>query len=317
MQKPVQLSEKIFLIDTFDCKRKERTGTYVLLEEKLTIIETSASPSIPFILQGLKQLNVSPESIQYIIVTHIHLDHAGGAGLFLQHCPNAKVVVHPRGARHLADPTRLIAGAKAVYGKQFNDLFEPILPIPEERLLTKKNKEKLKIGDNFLLTFYDTPGHANHHLSIYHPHVNGMFTGDTVGVKYPELAKEGIEFCLPSTSPNQFDPDKTLTALALYESLQLDVIFFGHYGQSLNPPLMYKQVRTWLPVYVELATEAYEAHNNWDDRVQATIGKITEKVRRHLDGLGIEQNHDVYKILSLDIEVCSMGLIDYLQKRDK
>ncbi|MGA9228018.1 MAG: MBL fold metallo-hydrolase, partial [Mesobacillus sp.] len=113
MKKPVRLSENIYLIDDFDLSMTERTGTYLLLEEKITLIETSASPSIPFILDGLEALGVIPADIAYIIVTHIHLDHAGGAGLLLEHCPQAKVIVHPKGARHLADPSRLIAGAKA------------------------------------------------------------------------------------------------------------------------------------------------------------------------------------------------------------
>ncbi|MGY3315594.1 glyoxylase-like metal-dependent hydrolase (beta-lactamase superfamily II) [Peribacillus simplex] len=109
--------------------------------QNITLVETSASPSIPHLMKGLEDLGISPVDITYIILTHIHLDHAGGAGLFLQHCPNAKVIVHPKGARHLEDPTRLIAGAKAVYGEEFNELFNPILPIPFDRMLTIHDRE--------------------------------------------------------------------------------------------------------------------------------------------------------------------------------
>lgn len=315
MYKPIQLDEKIFLIDGFDCKMKERTGTYVLMEDKLTIVETSASPSIPFIIEGLKKLDLSPKDIQYIIVTHIHLDHAGGAGLFLAHCPDAKVIVHPRGARHLAEPSRLIAGARAVYGEKFDEFFDPIVPIPKNRLLTKDHKAILEIGDNCMLTFYHTPGHSNHHFSIHHSGSNGMFTGDTAGVRYPELAYDGIEFYLPSTSPNQFNPDQTLASIELYESLNVDSLYFGHYGKSAHPTLVYKYIRDWLPIYVQEATQSYSQHDNFDDRVKATIERITNRVSNYLDRLGVTRDHEVYQILSLDIEVCSMGLIDYLQKK--
>lgn len=313
-QQPEQLHEKIFLIDGFDCKMKERTGTYVLAEEQLTLIETSASPSVPYIMKGLEQLQYRLEDIKNIIVTHIHLDHAGGAGLLIEKCPNATVFVHPKGARHLADPSRLIAGARAVYKDQFDDFFDPIVAIPEERLVVKNHGDQLEISENCTLTFYDTPGHANHHLSIYHSGANGMFTGDTAGVRYPELARDGIEFCLPSTSPNQFDPDKTLESIQLYESLHLERIFFGHYGMSTNPPLIYEQLRTWMPIFVEEAEAAFAQYADLNDQIAETSKRLTKKVTEHLSHLGVPKDHEVYKIISLDISVCSMGLIDYLHK---
>lgn len=313
-KQPEQLYEKIFLIDGFDCKMKERTGTYVLAEEQLTLIETAASPSIPYMMEGLEKLNYRLEDIKNIIVTHIHLDHAGGAGLLLEKCPNATVFVHPKGARHLANPSRLIAGARAVYGDQFDEFFDPIVAIPQERLIVKNHQEQLEISDNCTLTFYDTPGHANHHFSILHPVANGMFTGDTAGVRYPELARDGIEFCLPSTSPNQFDPNKTFESIELYDSLNIERIFFGHYGMSAKPQLIYKQLRKWLPIYMEEAQNAFTQFDDINDQVAETIKQLTNRVTAHLSSLGVPNNHEVYKILSLDISVCSMGLIDYLHR---
>ena len=145
--KPIQLNERIHLIDGHDLGMTERTGIYVIQEEELTIVETSASPSIKYVKEGLKALGISLDEVKYIIVTHIHLDHAGGAGLLIQECPNAKVVVHPKGARHLADPSRLISwGEGGIWRKVFEELFEPIVPIDEDRLLVKGEGDKLKIG---------------------------------------------------------------------------------------------------------------------------------------------------------------------------
>jgi glyoxylase-like metal-dependent hydrolase (beta-lactamase superfamily II) len=315
LKKPVQLENNIFLIDAMDLGMEERTGTYVLTETDLTIIETSASPSVPYILEGLRNLNLSPEDIKYIIVTHIHLDHAGGAGLLLEHCPNAKIVVHERGARHLANPERLIAGAKAVYGDKFDALFDPIVPVPEDKLIIKKDKETLSISENCTLTFYDTPGHANHHFSIHHSRVNGMFTGDTAGIFYQDLYKDGIEFYLPSTSPNQFDPEKMLASVKLFENMDLRYIFFSHYGASKNPNEVYKQVRYWLSVFVEEAKQAFEQEETTEMQVRETEARLRKRVTQYLEEKNIPSTHPVFKILSLDFSICAMGLIDYLKKQ--
>lgn len=314
MAKPEKLAENLYLIDDFDLSLEKRTGTYVLTEEKLTLIETSASPSIPYILEGLSQLHIRPEEVEYIIVTHIHLDHAGGTGLLLTHCPNAKVIVHPKGGRHLADPSRLIAGAKAVYGDKFDGLFNPILPVREDKIITKEHEEELKIGPNCTLKFFHSPGHANHHFSIFHPALNGMFTGDTAGVSYPQLKENGIEMYLPSTSPNQFDPGKMLESIGMYEKMDLDFIFFGHYGMSTNPKEVYRQIKDWLKIFLHAGRIAVSEGGSIDQQTQAAQAMLEEKIKANLNGRGIPSDHPVYKILSVDIAVCSMGLIDYMQK---
>ncbi|MGG0720330.1 MBL fold metallo-hydrolase [Robertmurraya massiliosenegalensis] len=317
MKKVEKLFENLYLIDGYDLDMKERTGTYVLTERDLTIVDTSASPSVPHIIDGIEKLGFSPKDIKYIVVTHIHLDHAGGAGLLLQQCPDAKVIVHPKGKRHLADPSRLIAGAKAVYGDKFNRLFDPIIPIPEEKLLAMNNEDILTISEDCSLTFYDTPGHANHHFSIYHPKLNGMFTGDTAGIRYTALLKDQIEFYLPSTTPSNFDPVKMKQSISFYRSKNLDYIFFGHYGMSRNPEEVYRQVSNWLNPFIEVAKEAFEKGKSFDEMIHLTKEGIFNIISRHLDEFNIPRDHEIYDILTLDIEVCSMGLIDYVYKENK
>ncbi|MFS0861301.1 MBL fold metallo-hydrolase [Fredinandcohnia sp. 179-A 10B2 NHS] len=312
-----QLNERIFLIDAHDLGRQARTGSYIIKEDKITIIETSASPSIPYILEGLKQLEIDPLDVEYVIVTHIHLDHAGGAGLLLDHCINAKLVVHPKGARHLADPSRLIAGARAVYGEAFDDLFNPIIPIAEQKILVKDDSERLEIGVNCTLVFYDTPGHANHHFSIYDPVSNGIFTGDTVGIYYHELTNENIDFFLPSTSPNQFNPEAMQDSIEKIKNLQISAIYFGHYGMSTNVDEVFKQLQYWLPIFVNVGKNIYEGYP------AATVVEKKDKIKEelmtaisnHLDQFHIPRDHDVYEILHLDLDVCSMGIVDYLSKQ--
>lgn len=307
---PQQLDDRIFIIDDHDLKVEERTGTYVLTEEELTLIDTCASPSVPYIKKGLHELGLSLESVKYIIVTHIHLDHAGGAGLLLEECPNAKVVVHPKGARHLADPSRLIAGAKEVYGDKFEQLFDPIIAIPEERLLVKTEGDQLDIGAGCRLEFWDTPGHAKHHFSIIHPPSNGVFAGDTVGIRYEQLAKDGIDFYLPSTSPNQFDPVAMQSAIERFRDAQFDAIYYGHYSKSSFSEEALAQVENWLGIFVEEAKSVWSAGGGAAD----LAARLMNRVRVHLDALSVPENHRVYEIIQLDLEVSAMGLIDTLSK---
>lgn len=315
--KPIDLGFGISLIDVCDLGKENRTGTYVLHEEELTLIETSASPSIPYLLKGLKALEIDPVEIKYIIVTHIHLDHAGGAGLLLEKCPNAQIIVHPKGKRHLSDPSRLIQGARAVYGEQFDELFHPILPIPEDRLVVKDDGETLAIGPNRILTFLDTPGHANHHFSIYDPYSGGIFTGDTVGVYYTELLSEGLEFYLPSTSPNQFNPQAMLAAADRMESLNIKRIYFGHYGMSENPGLVFKQLRYWLPLFVETGERIIREQNNasFEEKTDAVSNALFKMVSDYLMEQNIVLSRHFTETIQLDLTVCAMGMVDYFEKK--
>lgn len=149
MSRVQQIAANFYCIDTHDLNREQRTSSYLLIDEKITLIETSASPSVPYIMEGLKELNIALEDIHYVIVTHIHLDHAGGAGLFLQNCPHAKLVVHPRGSAHMIDPSRLISSAKGVYGTEFDRLFDPIVPIDAARIIEVSHEQQLHL-DNII-----------------------------------------------------------------------------------------------------------------------------------------------------------------------
>ncbi|RSK26845.1 MBL fold metallo-hydrolase [Bacillus sp. HMF5848] len=314
---PQRLTDDIFLIDAYDLKRVGRTGSYVIKDDKITLIETSASPSVPYILEGLKQLNVNPEDISYIIVTHIHLDHAGGCGLLLDHCPNAKVIVHPKGARHLIDPSKLIAGAKMVYGKEFEKLFSPIIPIQEGQIIVMHDKDTLNIGTRNLI-FLDTPGHANHHFSMYDPKSKGIFTGDTVGIFYHETQADNIRLYLPSTSPNQFNPEVMMHSIDKLADLEPSRIYFGHFGMTEDVEETFSQVKSWIPKFVETATSTLATcyDKPLSDQIIAIKNQLLHTVKEYSEVGKLPQAHPIFEILSLDLQVCAMGLIDYLKKKE-
>lgn len=302
----VSLGHDLFLIDLHDSGFAERTGCYVFHELKKAIIETSASPSVPYLLNGLKELHIQPEEIEYVIVTHIHLDHAGGAGLLLKSCPNAKVVVHPKGARHLADPSRLIASAKMVYGEKFDELFDPIMPVPKKRIIEMEDGGELDLGGR-TLRFLHTPGHANHHFSIWDEKSAGMFTGDTAGIQYTQLMHKDIELFMPTTSPNQFDPHLMKQSIGKMMALRPERFFFSHYGMKKQPEQAVNMVLGWLNTYMQVLEKSSTV-----EEVETTLMK---KVREQLKKAGVEDDHPVYELLAIDLHVSAQGMIHYKEKQ--
>lgn len=316
MAKFEKIRDHLFCIDAYDLGLPNRTSSYLIKDDKIALIETSASPSVPYILKALEELHISPEEIDYLILTHIHLDHAGGAGVFMQLCPNAKVYVHPKGVRHLVDPSRLITSAKSVYGEKFDAIFGEILPIAEEKFHAVDHEESLNLGSS-ILTFYHTKGHANHHISIYDSLSNGMFVGDTTGVFYPDMIKEHFDVILPSTSPNQFDPDLMEESIQLYEKIRPGIIYFGHYGAYSNPEFAYEEVRRYLPIFVQAGRQAMQEENDFTKQVNLTEQLLTDNLFNELQLKGLPEDHPVFKVIPLDLAVSAMGIIDYLTKAEQ
>lgn len=310
----IDINNRIKLIDLYDLSETNRTGSFVLLEDSITLVETSASPSIPYLKEGLKNLNIELEEIKYIILTHIHLDHGGGVGLFLQDCPNAQVVVHPKAARHLIDPSRLELGARSVYGEKFDQLFHPIVPVPEERIIIKRDGDTLEIGPKTRLCFYDTPGHANHHFSIYDPVSNGMFTGDTAGIQYWMLKDQNIDFFLPTTSPNQFNPDAMIDSIHFFKEKSLNHLYFGHFGYTKNVDVALDEVEKWIHIFVECGKKGFFSSESDEIRIKNTYEELRHIIWDYLFNLNVPSEHSIFNILELDLNVCSMGLIDYWKK---
>ncbi|MGF2615460.1 MBL fold metallo-hydrolase [Rossellomorea vietnamensis] len=306
----IDQEERISVIDLFDLKEPFRTGAFVIKEDELTIVETSASPSIPHLLKGLEQMGISLERIKNIIVTHIHLDHAGGAGLFLEKCPNASIIVHEKGARHLISPDRLEAGARQVYGGDFDRLFHPIIPVPPEKVIIKKHNEQLQLSKDSTLTFYDTPGHSRHHFSIYDEKSKGIFTGDTAGINYGYII-EGEALYLPSTSPNQFNPDEMMQSLNLYSGMDLKNIYFGHFGISTEPEKVLTEVKNWLRIFVETAYHILQ-----ENKSETKLAALTEALKKEVlkSNSRLSENARFLRLLELDMKVSAMGLIDYIEK---
>ncbi|UUI05486.1 MBL fold metallo-hydrolase [Oceanobacillus jeddahense] len=310
-RKPMKLHHSISLIDGFDFGVSGRTGSYIIEEDELTIVETGPSPAVPYIKKGLEELGYTFADVKHIIVTHVHLDHAGGAGRLLELCPNAILYVHPKGKRHLVDPKKLAAGARAIYGERFSELYDPIVPAAEERIVEKTEGDILQIGEERVLEFWDTPGHARHHLGIYDRLSNGMFTGDTAGIQYEQLFPHGVNFFLPSTSPNHFDPDAMRHSLQRFREKQLDYIYFGHFGETDLVEEALDRAGSWLDIFVKEAETAFAKGQSYDEIAESLLKYVQAELREQ----GIADDHEVYQMIHIDLQLSALGMIDYLQKK--
>ena len=211
----------------------------------------------------------------YIFLTHIHLDHAGGASECMRRFPNAKLVVHPRGARHMADPTRLVAGATAVYGEaEFKRVYGEIHAIDADRIIEAPDDFRMDLNGRPLL-FLDTPGHARHHYSIYDERSNAFFTGDTFGVSYRDFDVDGMEFIFPTTTPVQFDPIAAHASLDRIMSYNPQHVFLTHYSRIGHLTQHAESMHSLINSFVEISEQANKDNTDRHTRISTAIQELT------------------------------------------
>lgn len=274
---------------------------------RAAFVDTANHAALPRAMAALQSKGIAPECVDLIILTHIHLDHAGGARSMMNAFPNAKLVVHTRGVRHMADPSRLLAGVEAVYGKErATELYGEIGPISQERILAATDNSMLTFGSRDLL-FLDTPGHANHHISIVDLETSGVFTGDTFGISYRELDVDGQPFVFPSTTPSQFDLIAMRSSIDRILSLDPEAIYLTHYGQIVEPRHMAVELKDRLDEMVRIARTS-------SGGVPAIRSKLMDyllsEARKHGCRL-VDQ--EIIDLWMLDIELNAQGLATWLQ----
>lgn len=222
-----KVAEKIYMIDNRLFSIPKWGSVYLLDETEKAIIESGPTTSVDAVLEGLAQLGTEPEDIAYLIVTHIHLDHAGGAGSLMKLLPNARLVVHHRGTRHMVDPSRLIAGAVSVRGRDVSAMHGEVLPVDNDRVLPVGEGDSIILSHGQTLVFLDTPGHAPHELCIRETRNGGVFTGDALALYIPDY-----DILLPYHPPPQFDLKLCLETMDRLECLAPEIIYYSHFGVS-------------------------------------------------------------------------------------
>ena len=249
---PRRIAAGVLEIDTMLGGWERVTAGYLIEGPAPVLVETGSQTSVPVLLAALGQIGVGPAELAGVAVTHIHLDHAGGVGDVARAFPSATVYVHEKGARHLADPTRLIDSAARVYGPLLDSLYGRIDPTPPERLHVLDDGEEIRVGPGRTLVAVDSPGHAKHHVGLHDSLSGVLFAGDAVGVKLPD---GGV--LRPSTPPPDFDLDLAITSLGKFAARRPSGIALAHYGLLDQPEELLAEADETLRLWAETAEKAY------------------------------------------------------------
>jgi glyoxylase-like metal-dependent hydrolase (beta-lactamase superfamily II) len=266
------------------------TAGYLITGPEPVLVETGSQSSVPTLLAALEALGVGATDLAGVAVTHIHLDHAGGVGDVARAFPNATVYVHEKGARHLADPERLVDSASRVYGELLDRLYGRLDPTPKERIHVLADGEEIRVGPGRSLTTVDSPGHAKHHLALHDSESGIIFVGDAVGVRLPD---SGV--LRPATPPPDFDLAQALHSMQRFADRQPAGIALAHYGLVPNPDTVLDEAADTLQRWAAVAEQAWREDRDiaaaLEESFAADLNAVDPAQREKLETLnGVHSN---------------------------
>ncbi len=294
---------------TVDCDvTAQFTAAYVRVAgQECAIIETNTSHALPKILAGLSQVGRRLEEVRYVVVTHAHLDHAAGASALMAMCPNATLLAHPRAARHMVDPAKLVASATAVYGvERFAQLYGAIEPIAADRVKALEDQATFDLGDARLQVFH-TAGHANHHFVVHDPALDELYTGDAFGLVYPALQGRG-RFAIASTSPTNFDAAEARKSLQRIVGLQPRRVCLTHFDAYDDVAEIASQVGAWVDRAEAWLDEAARSGERVEVMTQRLARAWRQAVADESARRGLGFSDEAFRVLALDLELNAQGL---------
>ncbi|WP_153109563.1 MBL fold metallo-hydrolase [Propionivibrio limicola] len=309
----IRYGQGIFAVDA-EYLRAGMAAIHLVVEKgRVALVDAGTSHSVPLVLGALGELGLARENVEFVILTHVHLDHAGGAGAMMAAFPNARLVVHPRGARHMIDPGKLIEGASAVYGAdEVRKLYGEILPVPADRVVEATHQLELDLAGRKLVCL-DTPGHAKHHICVVDTQTGHVFTGDTFGICLRELDWEGKQFVFPTTTPVQFDPAAMHASIDLVMSYQPDAVYLTHFGQVREVAAKAAELHRLIDAQVAVALQEAEADPGRHSRIKEGLARLLiNAIRAHGTDLSDEQ---LRALLAVDLELNAQGLGVWLDSR--
>ena len=279
---------------------------------RAAFVDVGTNDSVPYLLAALRELDVPPEAVDYVLLTHVHLDHAGGAGRLMRLLPNALCVLHPRGAPHMIDPGRLIAGSQAVYGpERFARLYGTIEPVAAERVRITRDGERLGLAGREFEILH-TPGHALHHqVFVDHAH-RCVFTGDTFGISYRELDSPAGAFITPTTTPTQFDPGQMCASIDRLLALAPEAMYLMHYSRVTDVPRLGESLKQQVRQLERIARQSASAADRHGAIREALWQLWRELAHRHGCPVGEAR---LAALLAGDLELNTQGLVHWLDTR--
>ena len=283
----VDIGSGVYLIDTAMAGYSSIVASYFLAASKPCLVETGSALSSGTVQRALARWGVAAGDLATIVVTHIHLDHAGGVGDLAAAYPNAQVVVHQRGARHLADPERLLVSARRVYGELFDTVFGDLRPTDAARLRAVEDVDVVDLGDGRTLTSYYTPGHAQHHVGLVDSATGDVYVGDAAGVYIPDL-----DVLRPSTPPPDFDLPTALASLRRLAALDPARLLFSHFGPVSAPGEVLARAGEEIRAWVDLIGHARSETPDLDHAVAMVQARTRERYPRLYADANLAQKHE-------------------------
>ena len=282
---------------------------------EVAIVDCAHNNSWPQVEAALAKIGRKPADVRWLILTHVHLDHAGGAGLFMSKLPRAQLVVHERGARHMIDPSKLYAGVEVVYGKEnAKRLYGDLLPVEASRVVIGNHGDKLSLGQR-TLEILDTPGHARHHISIVDHAAKGIFSGDTFGLSYRELDVDGKAFIIPTTTPVNFEPDAMHESIELMRSFNPEGIYLTHYSRVTEIDKLAADLHRHIDAFVDMTNKAPGQGEARKVAIEAAMTDyLIKEVRAH--GCTLSDD-DIKAIFATDFDLNAQGLNYWKTQEEK
>ena len=304
----------IRVIDT-GFHRPRFDAAYLIVERgRAAFVDTGTNFALPRLLAALAAAGVARDAVDYVIPTHVHLDHAGGAGLVLQQLPNARLVVHPRGARHLVDPTRLIRSATGVYGAaEVERSYGALVPVPAARVLTTRDRMTVELAGRPLLVL-DTPGHAMHHHCIWDAASRAFFTGDTFGLSYRDFDTGAGAWIMPTSTPVQFQPEALRASIERMLAFAPSHMLLTHYGQVGDVQRLGALLLGQLAEMVELALAVPQGSARHAALLRGLEAIYLKRLRAH--GVTLSDAR-IGELLALDLELNAQGIAIWLHRTRK
>ncbi len=301
----------VYAIDTGFHRERFDAAYLVVQAGRAAFIDCGTNHAVPRLLAALDALGLKPDAVDHVIPTHVHLDHAGGAGLLMQHLPKATLWVHPRGVRHMIDPSALYAGALAVYGaEEMQRSYGSLVPVPQARVQATHDGQTLLLADR-PLRFADTPGHARHHHCIWDQTTCGWFTGDTFGLSYREFDTDQGAWIVPTTTPVQFDPEALTASVQRLLAEQPACMYLTHYSRVDDVPRLGGLLLTLLQSLVSLAKGLQDHPQRHQALKQAQLDLFCTSLAAHGVPLSRAQ---IEALLAVDLELNAQGLAIWLDR---
>ena len=307
--------QNIFCFDANYFRKNFAAIHFVNQNNKILIVDTATNHSAKRFLKTLQNMSISLESVEWIVLTHVHLDHAGGAGLLMKMCPNAQLAVHPRGVRHMVNPEKLWASVISVYGeKEAENQYGQLIPVDENRVVAVGEGEVIRF-QNRRLQIFDAPGHANHHIVIFDEKSKSFFTGDAFGIAYPELTNENGEFIFISSTPTQFEPVKFDATIKKILEQKPKTCFLTHFSKIMNIEKNGYELLKQIDEYVTITHQVRNNHDNQQERIRVKLFELLYKKAKKVN-LNISK-HEFGNLLSLDLSLNAQGLEYWNNKTSK